>query len=130
MESIPGSSGIGDDVEPSPDLAETVADQQHPVNYMEQCLICDKKMTNDNSTIFGEKAKANIIEASKKRKDKKYKIMQSLPQLRLHCNCKIVYVRPNSIEAALKKGKNERTQKRESLKQANTFNFNEACFFL
>ena len=55
--------------------------------------------------------------------------MQSLPQLRLHCNCKIVYVRPNSIEAALKKGKNERTQKRESLKQANTFNFNEACFF-
>ena len=56
--------------------------------------------------------------------------MQSLPQLRLHCNYKIVYVRPNSIEAALKKGKIERTQKRESLKQANTFNFNEACFFV
>ena len=47
-----------------------IRDRQHAVNYMEQCLICDKKMTNDNSTIFGEKAKANIIEASKKRKDK------------------------------------------------------------
>lgn len=91
------------------------------------CLICLKNITFTSSRSLGAKAKATVINASERRKDKKYKQMMNATNLKIHDSCYSSYIREKSIQEAANKNKMYATAMRESVKMTKSFDFNNLC---
>lgn len=92
------------------------------------CLICFKAMTPTNSRAIGEKAKTTILQASKKRKDRKFQSMDDLTNCKLHSSCYTQYIRESSIAAAVKKFNDYRLAMRENKRSTALFDYKNNCF--
>lgn len=90
------------------------------------CIICKK---GDNLIKVKEKALNLLIESSKKRRDFKFKKMQSMTSAFIHDSCKRVYNDFNSISVSNKVTEKKKATDKQIIKDARDFDFENLCFF-
>ena len=95
----------------------------------EVCILCDKALSPEQKTTAKERAISKLIEASKHRKDKKYLRLQKLKEVDIQPSCQTMYVRQSSIKTATTKTTASTSKRRQSAREARTFDFNNLCFF-
>ncbi|CAH1981855.1 unnamed protein product [Acanthoscelides obtectus] len=88
------------------------------------CSICNKLITSD-LRIVKSKAILRIIDASKRRQDGKFKIIEKCSEVRIRINCHGNYIRDRCIQATERSVKKTSNSKRG----APTFDFKQGHFF-
>lgn len=112
----------------SMDVSRTTEESsKDSIDINQVCVFCSKSMSLTQCRELGKKAINTLIDASKKRKDKKYKQFLNCNKLKVHKNCYTVYVRQSSIDEMIKKNK-ESAALRDGLNKAENFDFELLCF--
>lgn len=92
------------------------------------CIICLGDLSLKKVKKIGQRAIRTVIDASKKRKDKKFKLIGKATELKLHESCYANYISSNSIEVAVKNLNKKRSEIRDALKETRASDFNKVCF--
>lgn len=86
-------------------------------------------MEPSKSTVVKERAIANLVQASIKRKDKKDIQLKQFKQITVHRCCQTSYTRESNIKIALKSFKKKWRDCRRRSENAREFDFSTYCFF-